>query len=201
MNYLKQWTSMSSSLPVSLGKRWLSLSKDHNLVIQFSLGNSPRFSKITLVRKTGGEKRPGLPWSGPWFLHYTILTQALRSSLSPRPWLPQSNSDYPTLTLISRVDFPRGLEAHSKTISQGYTERKHLKPKGAIVSWIFRHPTRSYPRHPPMRSHSLQGPHWQHENLTLMSPNNIRRLSRNIFEHDYVPDAVPKIKELVSTSW
>lgn len=34
-----------------------------------------------------------------------------------------------------------------------------------------------------------------------MSPNNIYRLSRNIFEHDYVPDAVPKIKELMSTSW
>lgn len=159
MNYLKQWTSMSSSLPVSLGKRWLSLSKDHNSVIQLSLRNSPRSSKITLVQKTGGGKRHGLPWSSPWFLHYTILNQAPRSSLSPRPWLPQSSSDYPTLTLISGVNFPSAFEAHRKTISQESTERKHLKPEGVIVSWIFRHPTRSYPRHPPMRSHSLQGLH------------------------------------------
>lgn len=45
---------MISSPPVSLGKkkkRLLYLPKDQNSVIQLSLRNSPRFSKLTPVRK------------------------------------------------------------------------------------------------------------------------------------------------------
>lgn len=45
-------------------KRLLYLPNDQDSVIQLSLRNSPRFSKLTLVRKTGG-RRPGLSWNGP----------------------------------------------------------------------------------------------------------------------------------------
>ena len=65
MNYLKQWASMISSLPVSLEKRLPYLPNDQDLVIQFSLRSSPRFPKCILFRETERQRRPGLPQNGP----------------------------------------------------------------------------------------------------------------------------------------
>lgn len=101
-----QWSALCQFLE---GKRLLYLPNDQDSVIQLSLRNSPRFSKLTLVRKPGGERRPGWPRNGPWFLHDAILTQAPGPSLSLRPWLPQPSSECQTPTFISRENFCRGL--------------------------------------------------------------------------------------------
>lgn len=55
--------SHDQHVPLSLGKRLLA--EDQDSVIQLSLRNSPRLSKLTLVRKTREGQRPGLPLSGP----------------------------------------------------------------------------------------------------------------------------------------
>lgn len=59
-----QWSALCQFLE---GKRLLYLPNDQNSVIQLSLRNSPRFSKLSLVRKPGGGRRPGWPWNGPDF--------------------------------------------------------------------------------------------------------------------------------------
>lgn len=52
--------------------------------------NSPRLSKLTLVRKTREGQRPGLPLSGPDCSTVTSSPRLRGPPLPPRPWLPQT---------------------------------------------------------------------------------------------------------------
>ena len=111
--------------------------EDQDLVIQLSLRNSPRLSNLTLVRKTREKQRPGLPLSGPRFLHRDILAP------SPKALAPTDRTDDPTPMLLSRERFPRGLKAHRRVLSPGNTGRKQLRPAGehlrVTVPSTFRH--------------------------------------------------------------
>lgn len=129
MNYLKQWASMICTSPFPQEKDYLP--EDQDSVIQLSLRNSPRLSKLILVRKTGERWRPGLPLIPS--LASTTRTSHLGSGVLPFPkaLAPTAKTDYyATPMLISRERFPRGLEAHSRITSPGNTRRKQLGPQG-----------------------------------------------------------------------
>lgn len=105
MNYLKQWASMISTSPVSLGKRLLYLTNEQDSVIQLSLGSSPRFLKPThwlgKLEQGGGQAYP------------KTAPDSCTTPSSPRllgPPHPQGmgSSDL-TPMLISRDSLPRGL--------------------------------------------------------------------------------------------
>lgn len=109
MNYLKQWASMISTSPVSLGKRLLYLTNEQDSVIQLSLGSSPRFLKPThwlgKLEQGGGQAYP------------KTAPDSCTIPSSPRllgPPHPQGmgSSDL-TPMLISRDSLPRGLTGGS----------------------------------------------------------------------------------------
>ena len=121
MNYLKQWASMISFLPVPLEKRLPYLPNDQDLVIQFSLRSSPSFSKFILFRETGRQRRPSLPQNGPYSLIRPIrqVSRVLPFPLglgSHRQW-----SDYPHSVVI-----PRPIEAGRRINSPENTKIQHL---------------------------------------------------------------------------
>lgn len=63
-----------------LRKKLLYLPNDQDSVIQLSLNRS-RFSKLTLVRKTGGRRRPDSPWNSPISLLHHLTQSPLPQGL------------------------------------------------------------------------------------------------------------------------
>lgn len=76
-------------------KKLLYLPNDQDSVIQLSLRNSSKFLKVTLVRKTGGGRRPGLPWNGPISSLYHSHPGS-RVLPCPKALAPQLSAGYPT---------------------------------------------------------------------------------------------------------
>lgn len=125
-------------------KKLLYLPNDQDSVIQLSLRNSSKFLKVTLVRKTGGGRRPGLPWNGPISSLYHPHSGS-RVLPFPKALAPQPSADYPTPPLSSREKFPRGSqEGHfprklrKETIGTRARKTKELPSPG------LQEPTRSW---------------------------------------------------------